>query len=296
MKKRYLFLIFIFCAAFLSYYRAFAVIQTSPKREHIELNVEKTAVPPVVDGIVGEDEYIKLDITDDMISYVVASEADWARIKKTEFEAYAAVCGGRFFIAVEYRLDPEYRKTECDAKNMWAQSCLLMSFAGKGASGRCALELGIREDGRYIWRLSDGGKTPVTEQSVRYGNGVYTYEFSIDIASFCDEEDGFLFCFSISAGDFYNNGRYAYIQFGKGISGFSSPDNADAGKDASLFPQINITERQAQTGVETEIVPETEPEIPHSGDDGLILITVTVAAIFAAFAGLSAKYGKNLFN
>ncbi len=296
MKKGYLFLILIFCAAFLSYYRAYAVIQTSPKQEHIELTVEKTSVPPVVDGILAEDEYIKLDISDDMLSYVVASETDWARIKKTGFEAYAAVYDGRFFVAVEYRLDPEYRKTECEAKNMWAQSCLLMSFAGKGASGRCALELGIREDGCYIWRLADGGKAPDTEQSVRYDNGVYTYEFSLDIASFCEEEDGFLFCFSISAGDFYNNGRYAYIQLGKGISGFSSSENADAGKDAALFPEIKITERIEETAIETEIVPETENEIPPSGDDGLIFITAAAAAICAALAVLSVKYGKNLYN
>ena len=296
MKKRCRILIFIFCAAVFLSFSAKAVIQTSPKQDKIELTAEKTAAPPLIDGVINKDEYVKLNITDDMLSYVVASEADWSRIKKTDFDAYAAVCGGRLYFALEYTLDPEYRKTECSAKNMWAQSCLLMSFAKIGSFGRSALELGIREDEIYIWRLSDNGVSPVTEHKVRYNDGVYTYEFSIDLASFGGSDGGFLFCFSISAGDYYNDGRYAYIQLGKGISGFATPENADAGKDASLFPLFTVSERPAVTEADTETVPVTESEIPQSGDDGSVIIAASAGVICAVFAVLSVKYGKKLFN
>ncbi len=295
MKKALSALIILICIHAALFCRAAAVIQSSPKYDKIELSVEKKKLPPTVDGTVSDGEYGRLDITDGMLSYVVGSESDWSRIKNTSFDAYAAVCDGRFYFALVYELSPEYRRTDCALKNMWAQSCLLMSFAKEGNTGRTALELGIREDGRYIWRLAENGKDPATEQKVKYENGVYTYEFSVGLSSFCAEEDGgFLFCFSLSAGDYYDDGGYAYIQLGKGISGFSTADNADAGKDAALFPHITVKEEVAPTETESEPEPDTESEIPHSGDDGYAYVSVTLAAVCVLTVLLSVKYGKKI--
>ena len=297
MKKRYIFLLFIVCLFLFLSAEANALIQTSPKYDKIELDVKKTDIIPVADGIINVGEYEKLDIQEGMLSYIVGYDDDLSRVRKTKFNSYAAVNGGKFFFALEYDLSPEYRIFECSTKNMWAQSCLLMSFSKKGSAGRTALELGIRENEDYVWRNAEGYDKPNYDYAVKYDNGTFTYEFSIELSSFCDENDNeFLFCFSISVGNYFDSGKFAYIQLGKGISGFSTPENADAGKDASIFPVFKIYDKTepavTETEPESEAETETQPAVPDAGEDKNITIIVLFAAVFLILTGMSIKFAK----
>ena len=295
MKKRIGILVFVICLFTVFFVSADAVIQISPKRDKIELSIERTDMAPVIDAIINDGEYAKLDIKEEMMSYIVGEDSDLNRVRKMKFGAYAAVCGDTLYFALEHELDPAYKISECSAKNMWAQSCLLMSFAKSGSTGRTALELGIREGEDHVWRYAEGKDAPDYEYAVKYENGKFTYEFAIAVSSFCDENDeSFMFCFSISAGDYFDNGRYAYVQLGKGISGFSTAENADAGKDASLFPTFKITDIPETEPVytETETEPETEPEIPYSGSGSFLPVAACGAVLCVILAVSGIKFGK----
>ena len=297
MKKTVLIFAFIICVSVFISYSAAALIQSSPKENDIRLSVAETDVKPAVDGVISDNEYEKLDIRESMLSYVVGAEADWYRVNRTEFGAYAALCEGRLYFALEVNIGREYIKTECSAKNMWAQTCLLMSFADKDATGRTALELGIREDAIYIWQNAKGREAPLPEYAAKFKDGVCTYEFSVELSSFCDENAGeFKFCFSISAGDYYDNGRIAYIQLGKGISGFYTSENIDAGKDDALFPLFTVAERQTAETEQTETEPVSEPEIPHANDDIMATVSVIAAVICVITAMITVRYGKKLLS
>ena len=260
-----------------------AVIQSPPKDKSISLSVYKTDETPDLDGVIRRWEYKKLDIPQSSLSYVVGSEADWPRAKKTEFEAYASVFDGRFNFALSVKTDEEYYITDCDPKYMWAQTSLLLSLAKKGTSGRNALEIGIRPDGEYfIWNRYNGIEySPENGFAAVYKNGVITYEISVPLSAFGAEDDKeFLFCCSISSGDYFNGDRQVYVQYGQGISGFAEASDADTGKDAALFPKVYILNEgeepvteEPQTTEQTHII--IDP--PDTGVDLKLIIIVSVS-------------------
>ena len=258
-----------------------AVIQSPPKDTDITAYVYRTDAEPERDGVISSGEYKKLNIPQSSLSYVVGSEADWARAKKTEFEAYASVCSGRFNFALTVKLDREYYTTECEPKYMWAQTALLLSFAKSGTTGRNALELGVRPGGEYfIWnQYSD--YSPENDFIAVYEDGVATYEISVPLSAFGAENDNdFKFCFSISVGDYFNGERQAYVQFGKGISGFSDESDADAGKDAALFPAVYIlNEGEEPATAAPHTTDGTDTGVPDTGVDLKLAAVLSISCM-----------------
>ncbi|MBP5208847.1 MAG: hypothetical protein J6330_10380 [Clostridia bacterium] len=260
-----------------------AVIQYPPKDTDITVSVPVYDIPPVIDGEIGEDEYCSLQIDRTSLSFVVGSESDWSRVRDTVFAAYACVCSDCFYFALKTQLPPQYYKTDCEARLMWAQTALLISLAPSGSSGRTALEFGIRPNSQsYVFNKYAGKEIDLTGSfSAIYSDGVVIYEVKVPLSAFGAEgKDRFSFCFSISEGDFYDNERIAYVQFGQGISGFSTAEDAYAGKDAALFPTVILTD---QSGVTVTEPPDTEPsEPPNTGSDLLIWAAVIVASALIA--------------
>lgn len=250
-----------------------AIIQSPPKAENISAYVYKTEKNVTLDGVIGEHEYKKTDIPQSYLSYIVGSESDWMRVKNLEFEAYASVSSGRFNFALSVKTD-EYYNTDCEPKYMWAQTALLLSFAKSTATGRNALEIGIRPDGKYyVWNYyKDALYSPENDFIAVHKNGYIVYEISVPLSAFCaEEDDDFKFCFSISCGDYFNGERQAYVQFGQGISGFSESSDADAGKNAAIFPTVHIL----STG---EKAPEPDSNV-NPPDTGLDLRPVIVVSV-----------------
>lgn len=288
MKKTVLFIIILLIlSAGLSVFSS-AVIQSPPKDGDVSADVYLSDRPAVIDGFISGGEYKKLDIPQSSLSYVVGAEADWLRTKNTEFEAYASVCSGTFYFAMAVQTDDEYYITECEPKYMWAQTALLLSFAKTGTTGRNALEIGIRPDGKYyVWReFTD--YSPENSFAAVHRRGGITYEIAVPLSAFGAENDtDFKFCFSISVGDYFNGERQAYVQFGQGISGFSDTSDADAGKDAALFPTVKIIKQ----GEETVAPPpddNDDPVIPP--DTGVNTKAVILLSFAVIIASLSAVY------
>ena len=266
-----------------------ALIEDPPKDDGIRINVYKTDAPPEIDGKTEDGEYKALNVKKTSLSRIAGSEADWSRIKNTNITAYGAVCDGVFYFAVTLPLDEDYYTVDCEPKNMWAQTALLISLAKTGTTGRQALEFGVRPDGEsYVWRnYADNDFSAAGNFAAVYENKVLTYEVKIPLSDFgAQNDDTFLFCFSLSVGDYYN-GRQAYIQFGRGISGFSSTENADAGKDASLFPTLHIAEEGTPEETETEEQSGHE-NIPDTSLDIRAASVVCVAVMAAALAAAAA--------
>ena len=255
-----------------------AVIQSPPKDKDIKANVYVTDRPAVIDGVISNGEYKKLSIPQSSLSYVVGSEEDWARVKNTKFEAYASVYADTFNFALAVQTDDEYYITECEPKYLWAQTALLLSFATTETTGRNAFEIGIRPDGKYyVWRQFTD-YSPENDFAAVYENGVITYEISVPLSAFGAEGDSdFKFCFSISLGNYFNNERQAYVQFGQGISGFSEASDADAGKDAALFPTVYILKEDGEK--ETQPEQKDDPVItpPDTGIDITFAIITSVS-------------------
>ena len=263
-----------------------ALIEEMPKDGNIKINVYKTDVPPVIDGKIEEGEYSELNVKKTSLSRIAGSEADWSRIKNTNITAYGAVCDGVFYFAVTLSLDEDHYAADCEPKNMWAQTALLISLAKTGTTGREALEFGVRPDGKsYVWRnYGENGFSADGSFAAVYENKTLTYEVKIPQAEFgAENDDTFLFCFSLSVGDYYN-GRQAYIQFGRGISGFSTTENADAGKDASLFPTLKITEEGTPEETETEEESGNE-NIPDTSLDIRAASVVCVLIMASSLSG-----------
>ncbi|MBO4868372.1 MAG: hypothetical protein J5585_01535 [Clostridia bacterium] len=264
---------------------AAAVIQYPPKDTDITVNVPVYDIPPVIDGEIGEDEYCSLQIDRTSLSFVVGSESDWSRVRDTVFTAYACVCSDCFYFALKTQLPAQYYKTDCEPRLMWAQTALLISLAPAGSSGRTALEFGIRPNGQsYVFNKYAGKQLDLTGSfSATYSDGIAVYEVKVPLSAFGAEgKDRFSFCFSISEGNFYDNERIAYVQFGQGISGFSTAEDANAGKDAALFPTVILTD---QSGVTVTEPPDTEPsEPPDTGSDLLVWAAVIVATALVVAA------------
>ena len=172
---------------------------------------------------------------------------------------------------------------------MWAQTALLMSFAKSGTIGRNALEIGIRPDGdSYVWRQITEDEPEIGFIAV-YNDGVITYEASVPMSAFGAENDpDFKFCFSVSLGDYFNGERQVYLQFGQGISGFSDASDADAGKDAAIFPTVKIIRETAETEETDEpAITEEQEEPVETGLDIkpalLICAAVMVVSLSAAY-------------
>lgn len=273
-----------------------ALIEAAPKDSDIKVYVYETELPPVTDGIISEGEYTPLNIKKTSFSYIAGDDADWSRVRNTEVKAYGAYCGGTFYFALSAPLAEEYYNTVCEPKNMWAQTALLVSFARSGTTGRNALEAAYRTDGKsYVWRQYGDGAYSADTFSAKYENGELTYEIAVPLSAFGAENDrDFSFCFSLSVGDYYNN-RQAYIQLGRGISGFSSVDDADAGKDAALFPTVKLL-TDGETGEPEETT--AEEEIPQTGIDVRGAVTascfaaLSAAVVFAAFMKRSVLKNK----
>lgn len=281
MKKTVVFILVLsFLSSAFSLFSS-AVIQSPPKDKDISAFVYKSDVKPRPDGVIKSGEYKKLDIPQSSLSYIVGSEADWARAKNTEFEAYASVNSKTFYFALRVKLDEEYYTTECEPKYMWAQTALLLSFAKTGTTGRNALETGIRPDGKsYVWNRYNGVEySPEGAFAAVYKDGVITYEISVPLSAFGAEGDfDFAFCFSISSGDYFNGERQVYVQYGKGISGFSETSDADAGKDAALFPTVYIL-KEGEKPV-TSAPQTTESDHTHvSPDTGVDIKTVIILSV-----------------
>ena len=269
MKKTTFLLLVIFILSQSFAVFSCALIEQAPKDKNIKISVYRTELPPTLDGVISEGEYTELHIKNTGISRIVGSEQDWSRIKNAGFDAYGAVCGGVFYFAVTTALPKDCYVTTAEPKNMWAQTSLLLSLAKAGTTGRNALEFGIRPDGEsYVWRdyggiefSADGNFAAV------YKDETLTYEAAIPLSAIdAENDDTFLFCFSLSVGDYYSGGRQAYVQFGQGITGFSTTDNADAGKDASLFPTVHIlsegeTEPEETDDGKSEDTPDTSLDI-----------------------------------
>ena len=283
MKKTALFtIILLVFSVSLSVFSS-AVIQSPPKDSDISADVYISDKPALPDGVISDGEYKMLDIPQSSLSYVVGSETDWLRTKNTKFDAYAAVNSGTFYFALAVSLDKEHYITECEPKYMWAQTALLLSFAKTGTTGRNALEIGIRPDGKYyVWRQF-ADYSPENSFAAVYKDGVITYEIAVPLSAVGAENDtDFKFCFSISIGDYFNGERQAYVQFGQGISGFSEVSDADAGKDAALFPKINII----REGEETAPPPDDNDDPVTPPDTGIDTkpLLLSAAAIAASLS------------
>ena len=264
-----------------------ALINYPPKDTNIRADVYISKKQPVIDGKIGEKEYFKINIPKSSLSYVLGSDADWKRAKDTEFEAYGAIYDKTFYFALSAHIDEEYYITECEPKYMWAQTALLLSFAKTGSTGRNALEIGIRPDGEYyVWRTYEGIECPLENSfSAVYEDGLLTYEAAVPLSYFKAEEDrDFLFCFSLSVGDYFNGERQTYIQFGKGISGFSESSDADAGKNAALFPTVRIL-REGEKPSETD-----DNDNPVSPDTGLDIKSYIILSTAVMAASLTVLY------
>ena len=265
-----------------------AVIQSPPKDKDIKANVYVTDRPAVIDGVISNGEYKKLSIPQSSLSYVVGSEEDWARVRNTKFEAYASVYADTFSFALAVQTDDEYYITECEPKYLWAQTALLLSFAATETTGRNAFEIGVRPDGKYyVWRQFTD-YSPENDFAAVYENGVITYEISVPLSAFGAEgESDFKFCFSISLGNYFNNERQAYVQFGQGISGFSEASDADAGKDAALFPTVYVVKEDT----EKETQPEQKDDLVITPPDtGINAKPVLLSSAAAAAVSLSVCY------
>lgn len=263
-----------------------AVIQSPPKKENISAYVYKTEDKPRTDGIIKNGEYKKLNIPQSCLSFIVGSEADWARTKNTEPEAYAAVCSDTFYFALTVKIYEEFYVTECEPKYMWAQTALLLSFAKTGTTGRNALEIGIRTDGScYTWNYYNGIEFSAENGfAAVYKDGVITYEIAVPLSAFGAENDtDFKFCFSVSIGDYFNGERQAYVQFGKGISGFGDESDADAGKDAAVFPTLTIIKEGDET---TPADNEGDPVSPDTGINAAAVILFSAAVMTVSFSAL----------
>ena len=273
-----------------------AVINYPPKDSNIRADVYITDKKPVTDGVISEGEYTELNIPKTSLSYVLGSDADWKRAKETEFKAYGAICDNTFYFALTAALDEEYYTTECEPKFMWAQTALLLSFARTGTTGRNALETGIRPDGEYyVWRTYEGIECPLENSfSAVYEDGVLIYEIAVPLSAFkAENEADFLFCFSLSVGDYFNGERQTYIQFGKGISGFSESSDADAGKNASLFPKIRIL-KEGEEPIETD--EESNLISPDTGLDIKTCIIISAAVMTVSLASLYLLRRKRRMN
>ena len=289
MKKALTVIIVIMLIQACLFTSASAVIQSPPKNADISVSVYKTDTAPVLDGVIGEDEYQKLDISSSDLSLIVGSDTDWNRARNTKFSAYASVCDGVFYFALTVAIPQEYYNTGCEPKNMWAQSCLMTSYAKQKTNGRNALEIGVRPGGGYyIWNYYNNVRFDIRDSfKAVYSDGAAVYETAVPLSAFGAENDGsFLFCFCISAGDYFNGERQVYIQYGRGISGFSTTEDADAGKDAALFPTVRIV----APGEETDPSETTKNEggkTPDTSFDlkSVILICASVMAVslFAAY-------------
>lgn len=272
-----------------------AVIQYPPADKNVSADVYHVDAAPALDGVIGADEYRALEISPSSVSYVVGSEIDWNRVKNTYFEAYAAIYGGKFYFALKTRLPERYYITQCEPRMMWAQTCLMISLAKEGTTGRGALEIGVRPDGKSCVWQNYGNVTYSADGSFAavYSDGEAVYEIAVPLAAFGAAGDGgFRFCFSISCGDFFNGERIAYVQFGKGISGFSEEDNAEAGKDVSIFPTVRIVgETSPITDTEdTEDSGRIPSESPDTGADLLPAVAVTLlSAVLSVCAIYSFK-------
>ena len=260
---------------------ACAVIQVPPKKEDIAIHIGTSVIPPVIDGTIADGEYAEIVIPDTYLSYICGSQSDWARAKNTVFSAYGTVCGGVFYFALSTEIPEEYYKTEAEPKYMWAQTCLMISYAKNGAAGRNAVEIGIRPDGEYyVWNgiadLSNGF-------SAVYDGNTVTYEISLPLSAVgAENDDSFRFCFSISSGDYFEDEKQVYVQFGRGISGFSSTDNADAGKDVALFPTV-FTREHGDDPSDVQTEKNTDPGTsPDTGIDEASSLTVTAAVLAVA--------------
>ncbi len=283
MKKIVSIIVFTLILPFVVSVFCRALIEDPPKDGDIRIGVYRTETPPDTDGVIGDGEYKALHIKNSSISRIVGSETDWSRIKNTEFSAYGAVCGGTFFFAVTVPLEKDHYAVYGEPKSMWGQTSLLISLAKTGSKGREALEFGVRPDGEsYVWRsFTDRDYEAGGSFAAVYENGILTYETAVPLSAFgAEEDDSFLFCFSLSLGDYYN-GRQAYVQFGRGISGFSTTENADAGKDASLFPAVYILDEG-----ETEPAIETDGPGDHEAPDTSLDVR-TVSVVCAAVMALS---------
>lgn len=283
MKKATLYIIILLVFSVSLSVFSSAIIQSPPKDIDISANVHISDKPALPDGVISDGEYEKLNIPQSSLSYVVGSETDWLRTKNTKFEAYAAVNSGTFYFALTVSLDKEHYITDCEPKYMWAQTALLLSFAKTGTTGRNALEIGIRPDGKYyVWRQF-ADYSPENSFAAVYKDGVITYEIAVPLSAFGAENDtDFKFCFSISIGDYFNGERQAYVQFGQGISGFSEVSDADAGKDAALFPKIYVK----REGEETAPPPDDNDDPvtpPDTGIDAKPLL-LSAAAIAASLS------------
>lgn len=277
MKKTITFISICLSALFLAV-RAFAAIQYPPKDTDITVSVPVTDTAPVIDGVISDGEYTRLDISDTSVSFVVGADKDWNRAKNTKFEAYGAVYDGSFFFALRADQPAAYYRTQCEPRMMWAQTCLLLSFGKNGTSGRTALELGIRPDGKsYVFNGYNGSVySPDGTFAAIYENGSVLYEISVPLSSFGAENDpDFRFCFSISLGDYFDHERTVCVQFGKGISGFSEEDNAEAGKDVSIFPTVRIVGETSPI-TDTEDSGRIPSESPDTGVDVLPAVAVTL--------------------
>ena len=286
MKKTRLITVLSFILSASLSFSSFAVIQSPPKDKDVFSDVYISDEKPDTDGVISRGEYKKMTVPQSSLSYITGSEADWLRAKNTEFEAYGAVYDGTFYFALSTPLDEEYYITECEPKYMWAQTALLLSFAKTGTQGRAALEFGIRADGAFhVWRLYNGVEyTPENNFAAVYKDGVITYEAAVPLSAFgAENDDSFLFCFSISSGDYFNGERQVYVQFGRGISGFSEPSDADAGKNAALCPVINILEE----GDEPTTRPVSdETEAPDTGIDVKAVVILSAASASASLAAM----------
>lgn len=270
---------------------AHALIQYPPKDPVITAEVTRSDFAPVIDGTVSDGEYAKLSVPATSFSYVVASESDWSRVRDTVISAYAAVCGDDFYLAVEVPMAEEYVKTDCRDRLMWAQTCLLVAAAPKGSAGRSALEFGIRPGDSYVFHLYDGiGFDPEGRYEAVYSDGILTYELSVPMQAFGAEgDDGFLLCFSASVGDFYDGEKTAYIQYGKGISGFSTPDDADAGKDASLFPKVIIKDPDGSSAADETTAQTVAPDTSVDVAAAVVLSVLLMSLSMIVFRLLTRK-------
>lgn len=270
-----------------------ASYQSAPRDKNISADITHTDTAPVLDGVISEGEYTSLNIPRTSLSYVTGSESDWAKAHTLVFSAYACNDGEYLYFAVTYIQDSASRKAECDVRNMWAQSCLLVSLAPRDAVGRSALECGYRlskdnTQSCYVWNnYNNTSYRPDGDFTVAYENNILTYEIRVPFSAFnAVGDDEIAFVFSISTGDYYNNGRYIYVQFGQGISGFSSQTDADAGKNAAIFPTAYIKSgNTADTDAETQAQTDAPvPSAPETSDNGvtviLILLSIPVLTVF----------------
>ena len=293
MKKTSALFIVIFILSFCLPVFCLALIEQPPKDKDIKISVYRTEEKPELDGVIGEGEYKELHVKKTSLSQIVGSELDWSRVKNASFTAYGAVCGDVFYFALSAPMSSEYYITEAEPKNLWAQTALLLAFAKAGTTGRNALEFGVRPDGAsYVWQtygevdFSANGRF-----AAKYENETLTYETAIPLSAFGAEgDDSFLFCFSLSIGDYYSGERQAYVQFGQGITGFSSTGNADAGKDASLFPTVHIlSEGETEPEETDENNGENTPDTSLDVKSAALICAVVMAASLAGAAVMRLK-------